>query len=95
MHLWFPGVVNAAVPTAGNTCSDQLCVGVLVGDYDNSARTNFIDFSKVKAAGYLNQLVTTTDRARADFDCSGRPTYLDFSKVKNVGLINKGISRCP
>jgi len=99
MHLWFPGVANAAIPTQINSCSDQLCVGVLVGDYDNlplgTPRTNYTDYAKVKNAGYINQLVITLDRARADFDCSGRPNYTDFARVRNAGMINKGIVRCP
>jgi hypothetical protein len=90
------GVVDANTPTDLTFASQSiLCIRVVVGDYDNSARTTFLDFSKVKTAGYINQLVTDVDLARADFDCNGRPTFLDFSKVKNAGLINKTAAACP
>jgi hypothetical protein len=94
VNLGFGGVVDASIPVLPYNCQSTLCMRVIVGDYDNLGRTNFIDFSKVKAAGYLNQLVSTVDRARADFDCGGRPTFIDFSKVKNAGLINQTAPAC-
>jgi hypothetical protein len=89
------GIVDASTPTDPASASrSTLCLRIIVGDYDNQARTSFLDFSKIKNAGYLNQLVNSVDIARADFDCSGRPGFLDFSKVKNSGLINKTAVAC-
>jgi len=90
------GIVDANCPTDPAYASDStLCVRVIVGDYDNLARTNFTDFAKVKNAGHINQLVGSVDRARADFDCSGRPNFTDFARVKNAGLINQTAPACP
>jgi len=96
INLGFGGVVDANCPTDPAYASNStLCVRVIVGDYDNFGRTNYTDFSKVKAAGYINQLVDSLDKARADFDCSGRPNYTDFARVKNAGLINQTAPACP
>ena len=94
VNLAFPGVTNEGSPSAST-----LCIAVYPGDYDGinssgSYRTSFIDFAKVKNAGYLNQLVTTVDRARADFDCSGRPNFTDFVRIKNANLLGKGVHAC-
>jgi hypothetical protein len=89
------GIVDADCPTDPVYASaSSLCFRIIVGDYDNLARTNFLDFSLVKNAGYLNQVLTSLDMARADFDCGGRATFLDFSLVKNAGLINKTADAC-
>jgi hypothetical protein len=89
------GVVDASFPADPLHASPStLCFRTVVGDYDNLGRTNFLDFSLIKNAGYLNQLVDSIDKARADFDCGGRPSFLDFSKVKNAGLINQTAPAC-
>jgi hypothetical protein len=94
VNLSFPGVVDVNTFNPASGSLSTLCVRIIVGDYDNLGRTNFLDYSKIQAAGYLNQLVTTVDIARADYDCNGRPTFLDFSKVKNAGLINQTAPEC-
>ena len=63
-------------------------------DYDDLGRTNFIDFTKIKANGYINQLVDNVDKARADYDCSSRPTFIDFTKIKGEGLLNQTAAEC-
>jgi hypothetical protein len=94
VNLSFPGVVDAWSLDPSTASPSTLCVQLLVGDYDNLGRINFIDFSKVKNAGYINQLVNTVDMARADFDSNARPNFLDFSKVKSAGLINQTAPTC-
>lgn len=90
------GVVDAACSGDANYASaSTLCVRVIVGDYDNLGRTNFLDFAKIKNGGHLNQLVDSLNRARADLDCGGRPNFLDFAKVKNAGLLNQTAPQCP
>jgi hypothetical protein len=93
VNLAFPGVICLGDPST--TSDSTLCIVVIVGDYDALGRTNFIDFSKVKADGYINALVNDCAIARADFDCSGRVNFIDFSKVKAAGLINKTAPACP
>jgi hypothetical protein len=89
------GVVNADHPTDPASASDStLCVRIIVGDYNNLGQTSFLDFSEIKAAGYLNQPVTDLDMARADFDCTGQPDFLDFAKVNGAGLIDQTAPDC-
>jgi hypothetical protein len=95
VNLGFAGVVDAVNPAPGYGSESSLCLRVIVGDYDNLGRTNFIDFSLIRVASYLNQLVATLDMARGDFDCGGRADFIDFSKVKNAGLINQTAPECP
>jgi len=94
VNLTFTGVVEGGTLNPATACGSTLCVRVIVGDYDNLGRTNYTDFSKVKNAGSINQLVDSLDKARADFDCGGRPNYTDYSKVTNAGLINQTADAC-
>jgi hypothetical protein len=94
VNLTFPGVLNGWRMHPGSASPSTLCVRVIVGDYDNLGEPNFLDFSEVKSAGYLNELVDSVDAARADFDCSGWPDFLDFTKVRNAGLINETAPGC-
>lgn len=90
------GVVNVDYPTDPAYASDStLCIRVVVGDYDNDGRVNFIDFSKARFTECLNRPVTSLNCARWDFDCSGIPGFMDMFKVKNSGLINKAAPPCP
>jgi hypothetical protein len=89
------GIVDATYPTDPATASNStLCVRIIVGDYDNLGRTNYLDFRKIMADGYLGRAVASVAHAQADFDCSGTPSFLDFARVKNAGLINQTAPEC-
>jgi hypothetical protein len=94
VNLTFGGVRNYYFSGAQYATDSTLCVRVIVGDYDNLGRTNFIDFAKVKNAGHLIQLVDSVDRARADFDCDGHPDFLDFKEIRNAGLLDRTAPEC-
>jgi hypothetical protein len=95
VNLGFGGVVPAIFPAPDYACESTLCVRIIVGDYNNDGRTNFMDFSEIKNNNWLNQIPIGGLMPRADFDCSGRISFLDFSKAKNAGLINKAAPPCP
>lgn len=92
LNLTFPGVVDGWFLASAS--DSTLCVRVVVGDYDNNGRVNFIDCAGVKGSGCLNQLVSSLDCARADIDCNGYPNWIDFTKVRNTELFNKTAPEC-
>jgi hypothetical protein len=94
LSLAFPGIADQSVPTGATASTATLCVGVAVGDYNDSGRTNFIDFFAVQQAGVMFGPVNAAT-ARADFNGDGQINLLDFNAIKNAHLIDGPNVKCP
>jgi hypothetical protein len=94
INLGFHGVVDGWSFDPATASPSTLCMRVMVGDYDNQGRVNFIDFAKIKNDDHLNKPIASAENARADFDCSGQASFNDFVSIKAAGLINATVNDC-
>jgi hypothetical protein len=88
--LTYSGVQDA---TGSCTSTDDLCVRVCFGDFDNNGTTQFFDFFGVDSGGLVG--ASASANPRADFDTNGTIQFFDFFSVDSVGAVGATAGSCP